>query len=99
MAPNPKGTAMTAPAILKLKTEFRTRIFGLPTALALAAAASLTAPAPAAAIPVTWTISGSDTFFQNFFPKNPQRDTFSGSFVFDTSTMAYSAVEIVVSGP
>ncbi len=96
---------MTAPRHFKMETAFRMRTFGLPTALALAAAASLTAPAPAAATLVTWTLSGSDTFFRpNMFPSGGQTDTFSGSFVLDTSLLRpgenpYSAVNITVSGP
>jgi hypothetical protein len=101
MTPEPKGTAMTAPRY-KRETAFRTRTFGPLTALALAAA-SLTAPAPASATLVTWTLSGSDTFFQ-IFPFGGQTDTFSGSFVLDTSLLRpgenpYSAVDIAVSGP
>jgi hypothetical protein len=104
MTPEPKGTAMTAPRHFKMATAFRTRTFGPLTALALAAAASLTAPVPAAATLVTWTLSGSDTFFR-IFPFGGQTDTFSGSFVLDTSLLRpgggnpYSAVNIAVSGP
>lgn len=96
---------MTAPRHFNMETALRTRTFGLLTALALAAAASLTAPAPAAATPVTWTLSGSDTFFQNFGTRMQvsYTDTFSGSFVFDSYLLAvgdpYSAVNIDVSGP
>ncbi|HJU15621.1 MAG TPA: hypothetical protein VJ770_04055 [Stellaceae bacterium] len=90
---------------IKMGTAFRARTIGLLSALALAAAASLTAPAPAAATLVTWTLSGSDTFFRpNMFPLGGQTDMFSGSFVFDTSLpfpgeTPYSAVNISVSGP
>jgi hypothetical protein len=104
MTPEPKGTAMTAPRHFKMATAFRTRTFGLLTAFALAAAASLTAPVPAAATLVTWTLSGSDRFFFPAFPFGGQTDTFSGSFVLDTSLLRlgenpYSAVNIAVSGP
>jgi hypothetical protein len=103
MTPEPKGTAMTAPRHFKMESAFRTPAFGLLTAFALAAA-SLTAPVPAAATLVTWTLSGSDTFFR-IFPFGGQTDTFSGSFVLDTSLLRpgggnpYSAVNIAVSGP
>lgn len=94
---------MTTSRHFRIGTAFRTRALGLLSALALATAASLAAPAPAAATPVTWTFSGSDTFFKTF-PSGGQTDTFSGSFAFDPALLPlrkdpYSAVNITVSGP
>lgn len=94
---------MTAPRHFKIGTAFRTRALGLLSALAVAAAASLTAPTLAAATPVTWTVSGSDSFSKTF-GINPRTFTFSGSFAFDAAQDGfgqnpYSAVDIIVSGP
>jgi hypothetical protein len=91
----------------RIETAFRARVVRRLSALALAAAASLAAAPPAAATPSTWKISGSDTFYRGPIPLGPGlgfTDTFSGSFVFDTSIVGpfedpYSAVNITVSGP